>query len=230
MAIEFKNGQVIRTGADEYAYSYDELFDTGPLTSQSNTDDFRENPLVVMKAENVADYLNKQRGMGDFLLDSAGSFNTDDINETMRDFQNRLETKITAINNLQDAPQDVKDDLDFLLKSWEQVSPEGARQWATSIYDNVTDFVFNPETLLSIGAGVTTLGTGAIATKTASIAAKRQATKKLYNMLQATTAAAVNNPYKSASLISGLYGGGDELLRQDLFETLGTGEGRNVGS
>jgi len=227
MAIEFKNGQVIRTGADEYAYSYDELFDTGPLTSQSNTDDFRENPIVVMKAENVADYLNKQRGMGDFLLDSAGSFNTDDINETMRDFQNRLETKITAINNLQDAPQDVKEDLDFLLKSWEQVSPEGARQWATSIYDNVTDFVFNPETLLSIGAGVTTLGTGAIATKTASIAAKRQATKKLYSMLQATTAAAVNNPYKSASLISGLYGGGDELLRQDLFETLGTGEGRN---
>lgn len=208
-----KDGKFIQ---DSDALPFEEVYGAPKITANSSIGDFKKNPEVIKKSENVMDYLASRRDFTDNLIDPALALGTDDIAETMRDFSNRLGTKFVASQAMKDAPDDVKQDMMFLLDAWEKVSPQGAKEWTESIYDNVTDFVFNPETLASVGTVVLTGGSGSAATFTAKQAAKTAATKKLYDSLKVVSAAAVDNPKTAIGLYSGLYGAGDELLRQDL--------------
>ena len=233
MAIEIINGEIVRSGEDEMTFTPEQLIQ--PNTSiQEGTSitDFETNPLVVQKFEKVMDYLKEKAGLEDAFIDPAGLVGSDDIAETMRDFENRLGTKISAIKNLKGAPQDVKDDLNYLLQNWQEASPEGVGEWAESIYENTADILINPETFATVASAMVTApggGIGGIATKAATVAAKRRATKKLYDVLQLGRAATEKNPYKAVAAVSAVHGGVDDLLRQDLEITTGAREEIDLG-
>ena len=234
MAIEYKDGKIVRTGDDGMSHTYEEIYGgtpTAPEPEMSITD-YENNPLVIEKFERVTSYLAKQKGLGTTVVDVGAALGKDNIAETMRDFQNRLGTKIAAIQNLKDAPQEIKDDLNFLLQNWEKASPEGAAEWTESVYHNMADFLINPETFAAIGAGIATTpagGSGGIATKVATTAAKTAATRKLYSVLSATTAASAKNPKTAIAAFSALYGGADDLLMQDLEITTGARKKIDLG-
>jgi LysM repeat protein len=233
MAIEIINGEIVRSGEDEMAFTPEQLIQPNTSIQEGTTiTDFETNPLVVQKFEKVMDYLQEKQGLGDAFIDPAGLVGSDDIAETMRDFENRLGTKIAAIKNLEDAPKDVKDDLNYLLQNWQKASPEGVGEWAESIYENAADMLINPETFATLASAMVTApggGVGGIATKTAAAAAKRKATKKLYDVLQLGRAATEKNPYKAVAAVSAVHGGVDDLLRQDLEITTGAREERDLG-
>ncbi len=233
MAIEIINGELVRSGEDEMAFTPEQLLRTNTSIHEGTSiTDFETNPLVVQKFEKVMDYLKEKAGLEDAFIDPAGLVGSDDIAETMRDFQNRLGTKISAIKNMKDAPQDIKNDLNYLLQNWEKASPQGAGEWAESIYENAADMLINPETFATVASAMVTApsgGIGGIATKTAAAAAKRKATKKLYDVLQLGRAATEKNPYKAVAGVSAVYGGVDDLLRQDLEITTGAREEIDLG-
>ena len=233
MAIEIINGKVVRSGEDETVYSPEQLLKTNTSIHEGTSiTEYVTNPLVVQKFEKVMDYMGEKSGLADAFIDPAGLVGSDDIAETMRDFENRLGTKISAIKNLKDAPQDVKDDLNYLLQTWEKASPQGAGEWAESIYENAADMLINPETFATVASAMVTApggGVGGIATKTAAAAAKTRATKKLYDMLQLGRAVTEKNPYKAVAAITAIHGGTDDLLRQDLEITTGAREEIDLG-
>lgn len=151
-----------------------------------STFDFRKNPEIVRRYENILEYLSQSN----FTMLDAGTDpeEDDDVVEFLRDDMMKIESAVAKAMALKDAPASVKADYRYLRSAFDKTEVKGIAEQARRIRDIGTDMIFNygNASTLALAAitGAGSFGTGTAAVGAGRIASGKAATKALDAVLR----------------------------------------------
>ena len=180
--------------------------------------DFDSDPKVIKAHENVVNHFEKNK-------ESWWNFGAwggnDDISEFMRDRTIRISTLLSDDLQLENAPEDVKRDYNFLKSEWERAKVKGGSEWKKALKDYGTDILASPEGLLTAISFVPTGGTSSAAVSGLGATARAWNTVKKGKDVVATPVKKITARFAASPKTTGaIYGGGLEGLTEELEQNV----------
>ena len=176
--------------------------------------DFDSDPKVIKAHENVVDHFEKNKESWWNIGAWAGN---DDISEFMRDRTIRISTLLSDDLQLENAPEDVKRDYNFLKSEWERAEVKGGSEWKKALKDYGTDLIASPEGILT---AISLIGTGGSSSAAVS---GLGAVARSWNTIKkgAAPVTKITAPLAAMPKTTGaIYGGGLEGLTEELEQNV----------